>query len=80
MVQAYESRDEPLNQIMRYIASTHPVVGFMLLAESLSASKMMETFKSAESQGKGVRTKYEYWNGNTSQSVYKIKNKSVTIE
>ncbi|GIO24552.1 hypothetical protein [Oceanobacillus sp. J11TS1] len=80
IVADYEDRDATARQVMRGIASAYPVVGFMLLAESISTARMMDTFQDAEAQGKGVRTKYEYWNGNTSQSVHKIKNKSVTIE
>lgn len=78
IVQNYEDRDNTANQVMRYIASAHPVVGFMLLAESISSANMIKTFQDAEAQGKGVRTKYEFGTETFLNSVYKIKNKSIT--
>lgn len=55
-------------------------LGFMIFASDFSNAGLMKPFISAKSKGKGVRMKYEYWAGNTSQSVYKIKNKSITVE
>lgn len=79
IVDRYDSRDDTANQIMRYVVSIHPVIGLMSLAESISTASMIKTFQKAEAQGKGVRTKYEYWDGK-SPSVHNTKNKSVTIE
>lgn len=58
----------------------YPPIGFMSFARDFSNTALMKPFISAKAKGKGVRMKYEYWSGNTSQSVYKIKNKTITIE
>lgn len=55
-------------------------VGFTFFLAGMSNDAIMKPFISAASKGKGVRMKYDYWLGNTSQSVYKIKNTKITVE
>lgn len=66
--------------MMRHIAGAHPVIGFMILAVSISTASMIKTYQDAEAQGKGVRTKYGYWDSKTSHAKNRAKNKSATIK
>lgn len=81
IVTAYnKDSNSSISKIIKTAIGTIAPVGLTLLAQDISNTAMMKPFISAQAKNKGVRMKYEYWSGNTSQSVYKIKNKSITIE
>lgn len=80
IVNQHKKMNNSVAKTIKYIISVHPLIGFMVFAEDLSTSSLIKTYQKAASQNKGVRVKYDYWLGNTSHSVFKIKNKSVKIE
>lgn len=67
-------------QTVSFILGLYTPVGFTFFLAGMSNDAIMKPFISAASKGKGVRMKYDYWLGNTSQSVYKIKNTKITVE
>lgn len=81
IVTAYnKDQNSAVSKIIKTALGANLPIGLTLLAQDISNTSMMKPFISAAAKKKGVRMKYEYWSGNTSQSVYKIKNKSVTVE
>ncbi|MEK6263651.1 MAG: hypothetical protein N2B06_02620 [Clostridium sp.] len=82
IVNNYNKSNHAASKTIQYILGTalNPGVGFALFVRDLSADSVVKPFVKAKSQGKGVRMKYEYWLSNVSNSVYKIKNKTITIQ
>lgn len=81
IIAEHERMNGAVGKTISYIVGTlSPPIGFMLFAKDISDIALMAPFYTAKKQGKGVRMKYEYWVSNVSHSIYKIKNKTITVQ